>query len=375
VTTSYWQKIKSDHSQPLSADIVIVGAGFAGLSTAYWLTEYQQDQRIIIIDRSETGSGASGRNAGFLTKGSAVFYQNLEKKWGPQAALKVFKFAEDSLKLTYDHLLQKEKIGYELTSSLTLTPSDLLSQGFDPSRYQFHFKNQNELPLELQANFTVGWENTQEYKVSPLELIRRMKLLLEKRKVTFLENTSAFDINDQGVVTESTVISCQQVVLALNGYFPQFDSFYSNWLIPRRAQMMAVELEKKMTAPHLYYDPDQRVYWRMASEQVLLIGGKRLLDPEGEVGEFDKVTSVVQTGLESYLSKQLGVKFRVLQRWSGLMGFTSTELPFIKRSSAMRETYCIGGFSGHGMGLGFKSGQEMAALVLKKQSASCFDRL
>ena len=55
------------------------------------------------------------------------------------------------------------------------------------------------------------------------------------------------------------------------------------------------------------------------------------------------------------------------------MGFTEHELPFITKAEALTETYVIGGFSGHGMGFGFRSGQEMAKLVTGQISHSFFD--
>src|SRR5258708_4433163 len=50
-----------------AADAVVVGAGIAGLSTAYHLA--MRGRRILVVDRSEPGSGASGRNGGHLSPG------------------------------------------------------------------------------------------------------------------------------------------------------------------------------------------------------------------------------------------------------------------------------------------------------------------
>jgi glycine/D-amino acid oxidase-like deaminating enzyme len=50
-----------------SADVVIVGGGYTGMWTAYFLAESQPDIRIILLERDECGAGPSGRNGGFLT--------------------------------------------------------------------------------------------------------------------------------------------------------------------------------------------------------------------------------------------------------------------------------------------------------------------
>jgi glycine/D-amino acid oxidase-like deaminating enzyme len=50
----------------LGADIVIVGAGFAGLFAAHRLTTLRSGSRIVVLEASEVAEGASGRNSGFM---------------------------------------------------------------------------------------------------------------------------------------------------------------------------------------------------------------------------------------------------------------------------------------------------------------------
>jgi len=50
----------------VTADWLIVGAGFAGLSAARRLLELRPDDKIVILDASEVGKGTSGRNSGFM---------------------------------------------------------------------------------------------------------------------------------------------------------------------------------------------------------------------------------------------------------------------------------------------------------------------
>ncbi|MGO8146104.1 NAD(P)/FAD-dependent oxidoreductase [Rhizobium leguminosarum] len=50
----------------VTADWLIVGAGFAGLSAARRLLELRPDDKIVILDAGELGKGTSGRNSGFM---------------------------------------------------------------------------------------------------------------------------------------------------------------------------------------------------------------------------------------------------------------------------------------------------------------------
>jgi glycine/D-amino acid oxidase-like deaminating enzyme len=49
------------------ADVAIVGAGYSGLWTAYWLTERDPDLDVVVVERDHVGFGASGRNGGWVS--------------------------------------------------------------------------------------------------------------------------------------------------------------------------------------------------------------------------------------------------------------------------------------------------------------------
>ena len=380
MTISHWMRKDLYHYQELSTDILIVGAGYAGLSAAYWISELRPDLKITLVDRTLSGAGASGRNAGFLTKGSAAFFRSLETKWGAEKSKAIYHFANDSLDLLQKHVLKASpEVTFEKTSSLTLIQNeqDLTSWssfGQIESHYNFIFKAKDELPSSLHKNFLGGYESEGEFKVNPIQLLSALRKILESRNVEFQENSSVFELTPEGILTENSSIKAKKIILAINGYFPEFSGSFAGIISPKRAQMLAVEIPEELPCPHLYYDPAEKVYWRKAGEKMIVIGGKRLLDEAGENGDFEKISAVIQDGLESYLTVKLELKYKVLKRWSGIMGFTENELPLIQKISSPVETYMIGGFSGHGMGFGFKSGLEVAEMVTGSKEKSFFDQ-
>lgn len=380
MTSSHWLRSHRFSTPDMTADLVIVGGGYVGLSTAYWISEYRPDLKIIVLERSHVGAGASGRNAGFLTKGSATFYKSLNQNWGAAGAKSIYQFAQESLDLVYQNLLKSsQEIKFEKTTSLTLFQNEAgknIWEGpdFSPTDFKFKWRSSDELSSSIQDKFFGAYENGPEYKVDPIQLLHSLKKTLESRKIQIIENLSAFELTPDGISTEINTIKCKQVVLALNGYFPQFHPVFKDFISPRRAQMLAVELEDDIDSLGLHYDSPERVYWRKSFDKTLLIGGKRLLDEAGEVGDFEKISPKIQAGLESYLRDILQVKYKVLHRWSGTMGFTEHELPLITRALAPLDAFVIGGFSGHGMGLGFRSSQEMAMLVTGQITQSFFDQ-
>ena len=55
---------------PIDCDVAIVGAGYTGLWTAYYLAERDPSLRIVVLEKEVAGFGASGRNGGWC---SALF--------------------------------------------------------------------------------------------------------------------------------------------------------------------------------------------------------------------------------------------------------------------------------------------------------------
>jgi glycine/D-amino acid oxidase-like deaminating enzyme len=73
---SWWlrEALAVDPGQPVAplvgdtaADIAIVGGGYTGLWTAFFVTEHDPSARVVLIEQAICGSGASGRNGGFVT--------------------------------------------------------------------------------------------------------------------------------------------------------------------------------------------------------------------------------------------------------------------------------------------------------------------
>lgn len=325
----------------MAQDFVIFGAGIAGLSTAYWLRELNPTSSILVIDKSALGKGASGKNAGFLTKGSAFFYRHLIARWGEEKALQVFQFSQASLSLLEERILLPSGVRFERSSSLTLYRDK------KPELPEsFHFF-ESESPFQ---NFSGALRSPGEFKITPLAFLNSFYELLLKKNISF-----EFGENRESQRGRKKTIYC------LNAYMGTILPQFQDKISPRRAQMLRVRLENgEKIGPELFYDPEERVYFRSEGPSQLLIGGKRLVDAKNEETLMEGNSEKIQRALEDYLGA-LGLRFTVMDRWSGIMGFTESELPLLEDQG---ERMILGGFSGHGMGLGFHSGKIAAQMCL-----------
>jgi gamma-glutamylputrescine oxidase len=79
---SYWARSLPSPSSPLAsnldADVVVVGGGLTGLSSAYYLRKAMPGSRVIILEAAVCGNGASGRNGGMVLTMTEDRYMRLQ---------------------------------------------------------------------------------------------------------------------------------------------------------------------------------------------------------------------------------------------------------------------------------------------------------
>ena len=72
---------------PQSADVVIVGGGFTGLWSAYYLLEHQPDLSVLVLEAEHVGFGASGRNGGWVSAYWPVGPETIAARHGREKTL------------------------------------------------------------------------------------------------------------------------------------------------------------------------------------------------------------------------------------------------------------------------------------------------
>lgn len=88
----WWQQVGLPDPRPAlpgdtDADVCIVGAGYTGLWTAYYLTQLQPDLRVVVLESRFAGFGASGRNGGWLTNSVTGGREQYAASHGRDAAI------------------------------------------------------------------------------------------------------------------------------------------------------------------------------------------------------------------------------------------------------------------------------------------------
>jgi glycine/D-amino acid oxidase-like deaminating enzyme len=71
---------------PIDCDVAILGAGFSGLWTAYYLLRQDPSLRVVVLEAEIAGFGASGRNGAWVTSSFPVTPGELQRRFGREAA-------------------------------------------------------------------------------------------------------------------------------------------------------------------------------------------------------------------------------------------------------------------------------------------------
>src|SRR5690348_4884296 len=72
----------------LDCDAAIVGAGFTGLWSAYYLKRAQPDLRVVVLEAEIAGYGPSGRNGGWASSGIAGSPKVYERRGGSDGVVR-----------------------------------------------------------------------------------------------------------------------------------------------------------------------------------------------------------------------------------------------------------------------------------------------
>ena len=86
---SFWLETSGDDLTPrprldgsIDVDVAVMGAGYTGLWTAYYLLRRDPSLRVAVVEREIAGFGASGRNGGWCYPGFPVSVSLLRERYG-----------------------------------------------------------------------------------------------------------------------------------------------------------------------------------------------------------------------------------------------------------------------------------------------------
>jgi glycine/D-amino acid oxidase-like deaminating enzyme len=236
----------------VDVDVAIIGAGYTGLWTAYYLLKQDPNLNIVILEAEVAGYGASGRNGGWCSAYFPTEIDKLGRVHGRDAARAMQDAMHDTVTeienvITHEGLECEWQRGGSITFARTSLQWQRAQEyihhweqwGYDASHYAL--LSAGEAKERANATDLFGATYTPHVgAINPAKLVRSLANLVEKMGATIYEHTAATRIEQGAVTTADGVVRARYIVRATEGYTKSIAG-NKRTLVPIYSLMMATE--------------------------------------------------------------------------------------------------------------------------------------
>jgi gamma-glutamylputrescine oxidase len=360
-------------------DFIIVGSGFTGLWSAYYLKKRYPGKTVLILERGLIPSGASSRNAGFACFGSFTELISDTNKQGENQMLELvemrFRGLEKIRKKFSPAQIDYENLGgYELISRQQNTDVDRLRTQIDGLNNQLKQITGKQKTFQLNDSkikqFGLGGkhhlvENKLEGQLHSGKLLESLVQLVHSMGVTVLtqvdvKKMETFSDKVQLETNLPVVLRAEQVLICTNAFaktlLPELD------VVPARGQILLTEPIEGLKLKGAFHYDEGFYYFRNLSNRVLLGGARNHFFSDEETFSSD-VSEPVQQELERFLNEIVlpGLPHKISLRWSGTMAIGKEKKPIVQKISD--RIFCAVRMSGMGVALAPQLGKVVAGMM------------
>jgi glycine/D-amino acid oxidase-like deaminating enzyme len=251
-TFSYWLETVDDDLTPrppldgsVDVDVAILGAGYTGLWTAYYLLDRDPSLRVVNVEKEIAGFGASGRNGGFLSPGFPVSLSLLEERYGRNQARDLYLAMTDTVNEVL-RVLEHEGIDahQEQEGAIRLARGPHQLPAIEGSYRTYKRLGLEEYSQMLDAHEVAervrvtkalkGIFNPTTAVVHPGRLVRGLARAVERKGGTIYEQTRVVDYEtgpNPRLMTDRGDVRAKVIVLAGEAYLSQLSKLHRQ-LIP-----------------------------------------------------------------------------------------------------------------------------------------------
>lgn len=369
-------------------DVAIIGAGFTGLWTAYYLKKAEPSLRVVVVEREVAGFGASGRNGGWCHPSLPVDLETLEREAGRDQALamprEMFNAIDEVGRVAAEEGIDAH---YHQGGMLSLaTAPEQLRRAQEEAEYwerwgfgdAVRWLDADEVARDIRMQGCLGGTLTSHSAVAqPAALVRGLADAVERRGVAIHEGSLVREFGPRTVRTGDGTVHADYVVRATEGYTTGFSGQHRHF-IPIYSLMIATEpladevweqigWRSRATfgdARHLY------IYAARTPDGRIAIGGRGAPYHYGSrIGcRFESVPEVfekLRRVLVSFFPILADV--RITHRWGGPLAIPRDWHPSVAVDRATGLAWA-GGYVGDGVATSNLCGRILADLLLERQT-------
>jgi gamma-glutamylputrescine oxidase len=362
------------------ADVVIIGGGITGLSTAWHLVQRFPERRVVLLEAREIGNGASGRNGG-----QVLNWLNGVSHDTPEDIRRDFAFTQQGVQLIED-------IAHAHAPPGTFVRSGCLELCTDARRAE----SAHAATEELQSfGIPTRWLGRDEVRVpgvqgavldptagrvDSLALLRAWKPALVAAGVVIHGGSLVRRIEDGAslrVVTAGGEVRAPAIVLATNAYTPSL-GFFRDQILPLHSHALATPVLDEATWSALgvgqyagFSDDMDRIAYgcRTGNGRLVFGGGSNAAYAYRYGGDpvfvaSPRVASRAFAALRASMARYFPslASLAPAACWTGTLDLTFDRAPSIGATGPSRNVYYALGYSGHGLALGMQAGRVIADL-------------
>jgi gamma-glutamylputrescine oxidase len=356
----------------VSADVVIVGGGFTGLSAATHLAK--AGTNVVLIEAHRFGDGASGRNGGQLGTGQRGSLDEYEAEFGWTRAKALFDLAEEAK----THLLEFAaangiEIDY-MPGQMSVAHKERYVDDYrkyaDYMRERAGYEHVSFMDREETAwrlgstRYFGGTRDTGTGHIHPLKLVIGTARVAAAAGAQLHEKTTAVKIENRDgkvvVETPTGTITAAKGFVATNAYNEKLEPQSAAHIMPI-GSFIGATVPLGADSPVLpggeSVDDSRFVvrYFRKSKDGRLLFGGREIYavtDPKDIPDAIRRQISEIYPALKDV---------EITHGWGGYVGITVPRKPFVRE--VMPNVISAGGYSGHGVMLSNFMGKLYAETV------------
>jgi glycine/D-amino acid oxidase-like deaminating enzyme len=368
------------------ADVAIVGAGFAGLWTAYYLLRADPSLRVIVVEAQTAGFGASGRNGGWCVPEAGSPLDTLDQEAGPGAGAaqqRAMFHAVDEI----GEVTRREGIdcGYAKGGALWLAtdPAQLrrLRKRFEMlARHGLDDAYELLDPARTAARINAtsvlaSLYSPQAAAVHPARLARGLARAVERLGGVIHEMTPALRIDGRRVTTRHGELTADVVVRATEGYTASLEG-RDRAIVPLGNIVIATEpipdslwAQIGLAGRELFEDTPVFIAYGQRTADGRIVWGGRGAPYWGSTPpaamRSPRIAERLRTRLVERFPMLRGIA--MTHQWGGVMGMTRDQRSSVGFDRAAGEAWA-GGFGGAGVAPSNTAGRTLADLITGAQS-------
>lgn len=373
--TSVWLDTTPEtHYSPLKqdvhVDVVIIGGGIAGISTAYMLKH--TGKTVAVLEADRIVQGVSGQTTAHITSGQNIFYDSLTKQIGEEKA-KLYAEANQTAIQKVAEIVNENKIAcdFRTTSQYIFaekeTDIETLRKEFDAAKkLGLPVTFEEVAPLPFKTFGAIQYHDQAQFH--PRKYLLALAEKINGNESYIFENTRAFDVKDDDVCvvkTEHGDIHANDVVIAMHFPFLDRGGFFARMKVDR-SYVLGMYVEDEFEHQMFENTDDPYYYIRTQPTErgiLVLVGGQ-----DHTTGQKEN-TDECYKKLEEYARSHFKVK-SIEYFWSSQDNYPFDHVPFIgKFMPTSKHVYVATGFNAYGMTHGTITGMLLTDMILGKQNA------